>query len=109
MLDGLRIAEANRRRRFATRLERAADQFIVRRGEWKTIIAGYPWFADWGRDTFIALRGLCLARGRLDDARAVLVNWARHVSDGVLPNRFPDAGESTDSLGTHDLPPLRRR
>ena len=58
----------------------------------KTIIAGYPWFTDWGRDTFIALRGLCLATGRLDDARDILLAWSATVSEGMLPNRFPDRG-----------------
>src|SRR3989441_12828629 len=92
-LDALRAAELERRRRFSTRLHRAADAYLVRRGSGKTIVAGYPWFTDWGRDTFIALRGLCLATGRLDDARAILLEWAGAVSDGMLPNRFPDHGE----------------
>jgi predicted glycogen debranching enzyme len=102
MLDEMRRAEHRRRAGFRTRLERAADQYIVRRGEGKSIIAGYPWFADWGRDTFIALRGLCLATGRLDDARAILVNWARHVKDGLLPNRFPDAGDDEPEYNSVD-------
>jgi predicted glycogen debranching enzyme len=68
----------------------------VERGHGKTIIAGYPWFTDWGRDTFIAMRGLCLATGRLDDARDILLQWAGMVSAGMLPNRFPDAGESPE-------------
>jgi predicted glycogen debranching enzyme len=92
----LRAAERRRRRRFATRLERAADQYVVARGAGKTIVAGYPWFADWGRDTFVALRGLCLATGRLDDARAILVEWTRAVSEGMLPNRFPDRDEAPE-------------
>src|SRR4029079_6339391 len=54
---------------------------------------GYPWFTDWGRDTFIALRGLCLATGRFADARDILVEWSGAVSEGMLPNRFPDHGE----------------
>ena len=57
-----------------------------------TIIAGYPWFGDWGRDTFISLRGLCLATDRLETARDILVEWAGNVSQGMLPNRFPDRG-----------------
>jgi predicted glycogen debranching enzyme len=65
---------------------------LVRRGAGKTIVAGYPWFTDWGRDTFIALRGLCVATGRLDDARDILMDWAGMVSEGMLPNRFPDGG-----------------
>jgi predicted glycogen debranching enzyme len=65
----------------------------VRRGAGHSIVAGYPWFTDWGRDTFIALRGLCLAGGRLDAAREIALAWADTVSDGMLPNRFVDDGE----------------
>ena len=95
-------AEKRRREKFSSRLAAAADTYIVQRsrssglgsgGEGKTIIAGYPWFADWGRDTFIALRGLCLATGRLSDARDILLAWTDAVSQGMLPNRFPDQGE----------------
>jgi predicted glycogen debranching enzyme len=92
----LRSAEERRRGRFPTRLHRAGDAYLVRRGSGKTILAGYPWFTDWGRDTFIALRGLCLATGRLDDARAILLEWAGAVSEGMLPNRFPDHGETPE-------------
>ena len=72
---------------------RAADAYLVRRGSGRTIVAGYPWFTDWGRDTFIALRGLCLSTGRLDDARDILVEWSGAVSEGMLPNRFADGGD----------------
>jgi len=88
----LRTAERRRRERFPSPLHRAADAYLVRRGAGMTIVAGYPWFTDWGRDTFIALRGLCLAGGRLDDARDILLQWADAVSEGMLPNRFPDRG-----------------
>ena len=74
----------------------SADAYLVRRGAGRTIIAGYPWFTDWGRDTFIAVRGLCLATGRLSDARDILVEWAGAVSEGMLPNRFPDHGEAPE-------------
>ncbi len=75
----------------------AADQFIVRRaGAGHTVIAGYPWFSDWGRDTMIALPGLTLATGRRDVAASVLRTFARYVSEGMLPNRFPDAGETPE-------------
>jgi predicted glycogen debranching enzyme len=84
------------RRRCPTRLHRAADAYVVQRQRGRTIIAGYPWFTDWGRDTFIALRGLCLATGRLEDARAILVAWSDTVSAGMLPNRFPDHGEAPE-------------
>src|SRR5262245_44344815 len=115
----LRAAERTRRARFPTRLHRAADAYIVRRGSGKTIVAGYPWFTDWGRDTFIALRGLCLAGDRHDDARDILVEWAGTVSEGMLPNRFPDRGtepefNSVDAslwfvVAVHDLLRCARR
>jgi len=91
-LRRLRAAERMRRRRFPSRLHRAADAYLVRRGDGRTIIAGYPWFADWGRDAFIALRGLCLSTGRLDEAREILLAWAGAESEGMLPNRFPERG-----------------
>ncbi len=76
----------------------AADQFIVDRSvsedpQGKTIIAGYHWFGDWGRDTMISLPGLTLATGRSEIARSILRTFARYVGQGMLPNRFPDAGE----------------
>jgi predicted glycogen debranching enzyme len=75
-------------------LRRAADSFVVRRGvSGRSVIAGYHWFADWGRDTMIALPGLCLAEGRHDVARTILAEFARHVDAGMIPNRFPDGGE----------------
>jgi len=92
----LRRSERARRARFATRLERAGDAYVVRRDPGKTIVAGYPWFTDWGRDTFIALRGLCLATGRLADARSILLEWADFVSEGMLPNRFVDQGDAPE-------------
>ncbi len=92
-VDALRGAERRRRAAFRGRLERAADAYLVARGSGRTVVAGYPWFTDWGRDTFIALRGLCLATGRLADARAILLAWAGAVSQGMLPNRFPDRGD----------------
>ena len=62
-------SELARRQKFPTPMHRAADAYLARRGAGQTIIAGYPWFTDWGRDTFISLRGLCLATGRLDEAQ----------------------------------------
>ena len=75
----------------------SARQFIVDRYQnglpaGKTIIAGYPWFADWGRDTMIALPGLTLTLQRFEDAASILRTFATYVSDGMLPNRFPDNG-----------------
>jgi predicted glycogen debranching enzyme len=88
----LRREELQRREAFSSPLAAAADCYLVRRGSGKTIIAGYPWFGDWGRDTFISLRGLCLAIDRLETARDILTEWAGTVSMGMLPNRFPDRG-----------------
>ena len=80
------------------RLVLAADQFVVRRPaasdpEGLSVIAGYPWFGDWGRDTAIALPGLALATGRPAVARTILRTFARFVDGGMLPNFFPDGGE----------------
>ena len=71
----------------------AADQFVVTRGGGRTVIAGYHWFSDWGRDTMVALPGLALTTGRFDVARGILAEFARYVDQGMIPNRFPDAGE----------------
>jgi predicted glycogen debranching enzyme len=86
----LRAAEERRRKKLGSPLARAADVYFVRRGTGQTIVAGYPWFTDWGRDTFIALRGLGLANDRLEAARNILLEWAGTISEGMLPNRFPD-------------------
>lgn len=79
----------------------AADQFIVRRptpddAEGRSVIAGYPWFGDWGRDTMISLPGLTLTTGRREVAASILRTFARYVDRGMLPNRFPDAGETPE-------------
>ncbi|MEB3295324.1 MAG: amylo-alpha-1,6-glucosidase [Synechococcales bacterium] len=76
----------------------AADQFIVDRPSpsnphGKTVLAGYPWFSDWGRDTMISLPGLTIATGRFEIARSILRTFAQYLDQGMLPNRFPDAGE----------------
>jgi len=80
----------------ANRLVTAADHYIVNRGQGKTLIAGYHWFGDWGRDTMIAIPGITLVTGRQDAARAILAEFATHVSQGMVPNRFPDAGEEPE-------------
>ena len=77
-------------------LTRAADQFIVGRGEHKTVIAGYHWFSDWGRDTMLSLPGLTLAASRFDDARDILLEFSKYIDQGMLPNRFPDLGEAPE-------------
>lgn len=73
----------------------AADDFIVRRQSTRsnTIIAGYHWFSDWGRDSMISLPGLTLATGRSQIARSVLETFAAYLSEGMLPNYFPDSGQ----------------
>jgi len=94
--ERLWAAEASRRAAFPSPLHRAADAYVVRRGAGRTLVAGYPWFTDWGRDTFIALRGVCLAAGRLALARDILLEWSDALADGMLPNRFPDRGEAPE-------------
>ncbi len=80
------------------RLRRAADQPIVKREDGLfTVLAGYHWFTDWGRDTMIALPGLCLSTGRFDVAASVLKSFAASMSQGMIPNRFPEAGEAPDT------------
>jgi predicted glycogen debranching enzyme len=81
---------------FVKSLTSAADHYIVLRGDQKTVIAGYHWFSDWGRDTMIALPGLTLPTGQYDAARGILRAFAQHVNRGMLPNRFPDAGETPE-------------
>jgi predicted glycogen debranching enzyme len=89
-VESARAFERARRAKLGGPLDRAADQYLVARRGGRTIIAGYPWFGDWGRDTFIALRGHCLATGRITEAVEVLSGWAGAVSEGMLPNFFPD-------------------
>ena len=98
----LRRGELERRQQTPDALDRAAAAYIVKRGEGKTVIAGYPWFGDWGRDTFIALRGLCLARGDVETTRAILCEWAGAVSEGMLPNRFSDNAEQPPEYNSVD-------
>jgi predicted glycogen debranching enzyme len=90
------IKGANAGDDFTGQLILAADQFIVSRGAGKTIIAGYPWFSDWGRDTMIALNGLTLATNRFEIAKQILLEYSKHISEGMLPNRFPDAGDKAE-------------
>ncbi len=84
------------------RLVLAADQFLVQRHDpsggplGMSVIAGYPWFTDWGRDTLIALPGLTVATGRAPIAASVLRTFAHYVSEGLIPNRFPDRGDSVE-------------
>jgi glycogen debranching enzyme len=73
------------------------DPFIVRRFDGKpTIMAGYPWFTDWGRDTMISLPGLLIAPRRLDEARQMIEGFLQFRNQGIIPNRFPDTGETPE-------------
>jgi predicted glycogen debranching enzyme len=78
----------------ALALVRAADDFLIEREvtgrRLASVLAGFPWFADWGRDTMIALPGLMLECGRYEDARDCLATFAQHTSRGMIPNRFDD-------------------
>jgi predicted glycogen debranching enzyme len=87
-------ARESERRAALGALDLAAEAYLVQRGDGRSLIAGYPWFTDWGRDTFLSLRGLLLARGQAREAARILAAWAEHVSEGMLPNRFPDDGEA---------------
>ncbi|HEY8500961.1 MAG TPA: amylo-alpha-1,6-glucosidase, partial [Clostridia bacterium] len=89
--------------RFLRMLVSAADKFIVYRRSTnsKSVIAGYPWFTDWGRDTMIALPGLTLAAGRYEDASDILYTFASYEKDGLLPNVFPD-GTGNPAYNTVD-------
>ena len=88
--------ELARRGRAETPWDAAADSYLVDRGDGRTLLAGFPWFTDWGRDTFIAMRGLVIARGRLAEAEGILNAWAATVSEGMLPNRFVDSGTAPE-------------
>jgi predicted glycogen debranching enzyme len=86
-LDGKEIAGPSAR----------PDPFVVRSADGRpTIIAGYPWFTDWGRDTMISLPGLLISQGRLEETRQVIEGFLAHMSQGVIPNRFPDSGEKPE-------------
>lgn len=92
------VEQAGYGHEFINRLVLAADQFIVQRESTgtKTVIAGYPWFTDWGRDTMIALPGLTMVTKRYEEAAEILTTFARYCRDGLIPNRFPDEGQSPD-------------
>lgn len=114
LLDVADPATTNLARKDAVqaRLTLAADQFIVVRPkseekeagtahihlspDSKTIIAGYPWFTDWGRDSMISLPGLLLCTGRFSEARGLLRAFASYIHEGLIPNRFPDDGQAPE-------------
>ena len=86
---------------FATQLEHAARQFVVRRDDGKTVIAGYPWFLDWGRDSLICARGL-LAAGMVGEVKQLLLTFAKFEQDGTLPNTIH--GNDVSNRDTSDAP-----
>jgi predicted glycogen debranching enzyme len=113
--DLIRAAGGERLSPFVRQLVLAADAFIVRRDaiaegtddpladrQGRTILAGYPWFNDWGRDTMIALPGLTLATGRSAEGAAILRAYGRWVADGLLPNDFPSTGGAAPEYNTVD-------
>jgi len=96
-IDTWRTGERARRAAFSSPLTRSADAYLVRRGaDGRSVIAGYPWFTDWGRDTAIALRGLLLIDGDVGVAAGILATWAGAISEGMIPNRFADVGETAE-------------
>jgi predicted glycogen debranching enzyme len=110
--DAIRDVEVLRRRETARRkkmterpaaasdlgkhLLRAADAFVVRRGNAWSVIAGYPWFTDWGRDAMISVAGLTLAAGRFEEARSIIGTFADTMDEGLTPNRFPDSDSQAE-------------
>ena len=97
-----RAALVGERTGLLAELTLAADQFVIRKSTGgTTVIAGYHWFTDWGRDTMISLEGLCLRTGRIEEAGQILRTFAAHVRDGLIPNLFPE-GESRGLYHTAD-------
>ncbi len=98
------LAQAGMEDEFAGRLVLSADHFLAMRESTKkmTVLAGFPWFADWGRDTMIAFTGLTLATGRFEEAREVLESFAMYVSQGMLPNVFPNSAAEEPMYNTID-------
>jgi glycogen debranching enzyme len=76
--------------------EHAARAFIVKSENRTSILAGFPWFSDWGRDTMISLPGICLVTGHFSEARQILRDYASQLYQGLIPNRFVEKGERAD-------------
>jgi glycogen debranching enzyme len=79
-----------------TLLREASDRFFAKSAKRDTIIAGYPWFGDWGRDTMISIPGLCLHTGRVAEARSIISAYAAQMRQGLIPNRFVEKGEDPE-------------
>lgn len=89
---------------FAKKLAWSADNFIVNRNSTnlKTVLAGYPWFLDWGRDTMIALQGLTLCTQRFEDNKSILKSFSKYIKDGMIPNVFPNNAKDKPAYNTID-------
>jgi predicted glycogen debranching enzyme len=100
-----KLAKTERRRRdaVANPLFAPATCYLADGGRGTTVVAGFPWFTDWGRDTFIAMRGLLLATGRLAEAESILSTWSGQVDQGMLPNRFSE-NDGAPEYNTVDAP-----
>jgi len=96
VLDECVQSETRRRQKFTTRISRSADQYQISLTNRKTIVAGYPWFTDWGRDTFVSVRGLCLGTGQFEQAHEIITEWSKHISSGMLPNFFPEGNKGPE-------------
>lgn len=93
--EKLRLSPLEQLRACGSELARAADQFLVRTDDGRaSVLAGYPWFTDWGRDTMIALPGLCLRTGRLEEAADIIDHFLDHLDGGLIPNVFPEKGKN---------------
>lgn len=94
-LESLKIVSSNQ---FLQDLAVSGDQFLVKRKSTDsyTLIAGYPWFTDWGRDTMIAMRGLTIAVGKKKISESIIRTFLNYLDKGMLPNRFPDSGEEVE-------------
>jgi predicted glycogen debranching enzyme len=92
LVDRWRSTERVRRNGFPSILHQAGDAYVVRRAAGHSVVAGYPWYQEWSRDTFVAIRGLCIRTGRLEEAKNILLAWAPTIDGGMLPNVFPEPG-----------------
>lgn len=95
-LAPIEIAPGTRPTSLRDQLAEATHVFFVHTPQRTSVIAGYPWFTDWGRDTMIALPGLCLHTGRVEDARKIILDFAGQMKQGLIPNRFVESGEEPE-------------
>jgi predicted glycogen debranching enzyme len=98
------LVPAHIHNKFLADLLVTGDQFIVQRRSTSnySVIAGYHWFTDWGRDSMIALRGLCIATGRQKEAASIISTFLEYLKHGIIPNRFPDSGKDEPEYHTID-------